>query len=66
MNDHVRRASPLWEGWNIITEGGVIDLVDKDSEESSGLIVWVRLELGVEIDDECGGDSGEQSGLQPC
>jgi len=37
--------------------------VDEDAEESGGLIVGVGLELGVDLDDECGSDSGEQTGL---
>jgi hypothetical protein len=59
------RARPLWEGWRVVAEGGVIDLVDKDTEESSGLVVRVWFELGVDLDDECGGDGGEQTSLLP-
>ena len=65
MNDRARRASPLWEGWNVIAEGGVVDLVDEDAEESSGFVIWVRLEVRVDLDDECGGDGGEQTSLCP-
>ena len=48
---------------NVAAKGGVVDLVDEDAEESGGLIVGVGLELGVDLDDECGGDSGEQTSL---
>jgi hypothetical protein len=59
------RTRPLWEGWRVIAEGGVIDLVDKDTEESGGLVVWVQLKLGIDLDDECGGDGGKQASLLP-
>ena len=65
MNDRARRASPLWEGWNVIAEGGVVDLLDEDAEESDGFVIWVRLEVRVDLDDECGGDGGEQTSLCP-
>ena len=65
MDDGVWRASPLWEGGNIVAEGGVVDLVDEDAEESCSLVIRVRLELRVELDNECGGDSGEQTSLRP-
>jgi len=54
MDDGVGRTSPLWEGRNLIPEGGVVDLVDQDTEESGGLVVRVRLELRIDLDDECG------------
>ena len=53
------RAGPLRDCGNVTAEGGVVDLVDEDAEEGSGLIVGVWLELGVDLDDECGGDGGE-------
>jgi len=52
---------PCVEGGKVVAEGGVIDLVGKDTEESSGLAVWVWLELRVDLDDECGGDGREQT-----
>jgi len=52
MDDGARRARPSREGGNIAAEGGVVNLVNKDTEESSGLVVRVRLELGVDLDDE--------------
>jgi hypothetical protein len=57
------RTSPLWDGGGVIAEGGVVDLVDKNTEESGGLVVRIRLELGIDLDDECGGDCGKQTSL---
>ena len=52
----VRRTSPLRESKDVISESSVVGLVDKDAMESGGLVVGIGLELGVELDDECGGD----------
>ena len=41
LNNRARRASPLWEGGNVVAKCGVIDLVDKDTEEGDGLVVRV-------------------------
>jgi hypothetical protein len=49
----------LWKGGRIVAKGGIVDLVDEDTEEGGGFVVRVRLELGVDLDDECGGDGGE-------
>ena len=38
--------------------------MDEDTEESSGLLVWVWLEVRVDLDDEGGSDGGEQTSLQ--
>jgi len=59
MNDRARRASPLWEGGNVVTKGGIVNLVDEDAEESSGLVIGVQLEVRVNFDDECRSDGGE-------
>ena len=53
------RAGPLWEGGSIVPEGGVVDLVDKDAEESGSLLTRIRLELRLDIEDESRGDEGE-------
>ena len=37
--------------------------MDEDSEESGGLLVWVSLQLGLDLDDERRGHGGEQTGL---
>jgi len=66
VNYRVRGACPLWEGGNVVAEAGVIDLMDKDTEESSGIVVRVWLELRLDVDDESGGDGGEQTSLLPC
>jgi len=65
LNKCLGRAVPLWEGWRVIPEGGVIDLINENTEEGSSLVVWVRLEVRVDLDDECGADSGEQTSLLP-
>ena len=54
---------PLWEGGSVVSEGGIVDLVDKDTEEGDGVIVRVGSELGLDIYDECGGDGREQTSL---
>jgi len=60
----VRGTGPRqWNCGNVITEGGVVDLVDEDTEESGCLFVRVLLELGVDFDDERGSDGGEQTSL---
>jgi hypothetical protein len=65
VDDRAGRACPLWEGGDVISEGGVIDLIDKDTEEGGGLGVRVLLEVRVDLDDECGGHCREQTGLGP-
>ena len=53
------RAGPLWEGGSVVSEGSVVDLVDEDAEEGDSLVTRVGLELGLDVDDEGGGDCGE-------
>jgi hypothetical protein len=53
----------LWEGGNVVSEGGVVHLVDEETEESGGLVVRVLLKVGVDLDDECGCDGRKQTGL---
>jgi len=65
MNNGVRRTSPLREGGRVVAKGGVIDLVDKNAEESSSLVVRVQLELRVDLDYECRGNGREQTRLRP-
>jgi hypothetical protein len=38
-----RRAGPLWEAGNIVSEGGVVDLVKKDAEEGCRVVTRVGL-----------------------
>ena len=58
-------AGPLWQERNIISEGCVVDLVNKKANEGGGLVLGIRLELGVKLDDECRGDCREQTSLCP-
>jgi hypothetical protein len=60
-----RRAGPLWESGNVVSESSVVNLVDEDAEESGGFVAWVGFELGVDLDDERRGDCGEQTSLLP-
>ena len=52
LDSRVRGTGPLWERRNVVAEGGVIQLVNDDTEESGGLFVRVLLELGLDIDNE--------------
>ena len=63
LDDWVRRASPFRNNRRVVAKGGVINFIDQDTEQSSSLIIWVRLELGLDVDDECRGDSREQTSL---
>ena len=63
LNDRAWRARPPWDPRGFVTKSGVVDLVDEDAEESGGFFVWVRLELGIDLDDEGGSDGGEQTSL---
>ena len=53
------RASPLRNAGRVVAKCGIVDLVDQDSEKSGSLIIWVWLEFGLDINDECRGDSRE-------
>jgi len=65
MDDTTRGAGPLKERGNVATERGIVHLVKHDSEESHGLVGWVCLELGVDLDDEGESNDGEQTSLGP-
>ena len=56
-------TGPLGKGGRVVPKGSVVDLIDEDAEEGGGLVTRVRLELRLNIEDECGGDSGEQTSL---
>ena len=58
-----RRRGRLWKSGNIVSKGGVVNLVEKDTEEGVGLRTRVGLALRVDLDDECGGDCGKQTCL---
>lgn len=39
--------------------------VDKNTEKGDGLVVRIQLELGVNLDDECGGDDENRPVCDP-
>ena len=53
----------MWEDRSVVSEGSVVDLVDKDTKKSDSLITHVRLELRLDVEDEGRGDGGEQASL---
>ena len=55
MDHSGERTGPSWEGENVISEGCVVYLVDKEAEEGGGLIVVIWFELRVDVNDKCGG-----------
>ena len=63
LDNRARRAGPLGEGGNVAPKGGVVDLVNEEAKEGSSLVVRIRLELGIHLDDKCGGDCREQTSL---
>ena len=54
---------PPREGGNVVAECSVVDPVNEDAQQSSGLVVRIGLELGVDLDDKCGSDGGKESSL---
>ena len=48
IDQRARRTRPLRKRGNVTSEGGVVDLVDQDSEEGSGLVAGVGLELRID------------------
>ena len=54
----------MGERGNVASEGGVVDLVDKDFEEGGGPVTGVRLKLRVDLDDEGGSDCRKQTSLK--
>jgi hypothetical protein len=63
MNHRWGRPSPSREGGDIVSEGSVVDLVNKNAEESSSFVTGVGPQMGVDLDDEGRGHSREQTGL---
>ena len=63
MDDCVGGTRPLWDHWSVVAKSGVVDLVDQHTEEGSCLFIWVWLELGLDLDDECRSHGGEQTSL---
>ena len=65
LDNHARGSSPgLWDDGNGVAEGGIVHLVNEDTEEGGSLFVRIGLELGVDLDDEGGSDGGEQTSLR--
>ena len=52
------------EGGSVVSKG-VVDDVDEDTEESSGLIARVGLELRLDVDDKGRSDDRKQISLWP-
>jgi len=50
---------------SVIFEGGAVEIVDEDAEESCSHVVRVLLEVGVDLDGERRGNGGEQTDLSP-
>ena len=55
----------MGDGGSVITKGGIVYLINENTEEGSSLITSVRLELRLDVEDECRGYSGEQTSLWP-
>lgn len=63
MDDRTWRTGPLWDWRDSAAKGGVIHLIKEHAKEGGGLRVWVRLELGVDVDAKRGGDGREKTSL---
>ena len=55
----------LWERGDVVSKSGVVNLVDEDAEEGSGIGVGVGLQLGVDLNDESTSDCRKQTSLIP-
>ena len=65
MNHCSGRPSPLREGGDVVSEGSVVYLVNKYTEEGGGLVARIGLQLGVDLDYKGGGYSRKKTGLMP-
>ena len=54
---------PLWDGRNVVAEGGVVYLVDEDAEEVGGVLGRIRLEFGIDLDNKGRCYGGKQTSL---
>jgi hypothetical protein len=45
----------LWDRGDVVSERGIVDLVNQDPEERMGFVVGIRLELRVNLDYERAG-----------
>lgn len=59
MDHRAGRSSPLWEGGNVVSESGIVELVNENTKEGGGLNTGVGLKLRVDKNDE-GGDDGRK------
>jgi len=53
----------VWYDRNVVAESGVVYLVNENAEESGGLFIWIRLKLGVDLDNEGRSNGGKQTSL---
>ena len=53
------------ESGDIISEGGVVNLVNEDPQECRGFVARIGLELWVDFDYKRGGDGRKQTCLLP-
>ena len=53
----------MWKGRNAVAKGGLVHIIEDDTEEGGGLLIWIGLKLGVDLDDEGGSDGREQASL---
>ena len=42
------------ESGDVVSEGGVVELINKKAKEGGSILVGIGLELGVDLNDECG------------
>lgn len=61
LDYRTRRPGSLWKNGNVVSKGGVFEIVDKKAKEGGGLIVGIGLEPGVDLNDKC--DRREQIGV---
>ena len=59
MDHRAERPGPLWEGGNVVSESGAINLVNEDAKEGGGIDVRVGLQLRIDVDDEGRGNCGK-------
>jgi len=63
LDNRAGRTRPLGEHRNVAIESGVVYVINEDAKKGIRLVVGVWLESGIDLDDECGCDGGEQTGL---
>lgn len=53
----------MWKGKRVARQARGVDLADENTEEGGGIVIRLRLEVGMVLGDERGGDGGEQTSL---